>query len=139
MASFRLIGTIFDRVICGINSFWCAHLLLNLLFVTGTQANFDKASAATTNPFGVEYDYGSVMHYSANAFSKNGQPTIAAKVIHLAKKKNTFAKSRKHFACGTKIESRKHRLSFIDFIRCFAIGSWTNRSSLFQPLRDHSA
>lgn len=48
---------------------------------TGTQANFDKASAATTNPFGVEYDYGSVMHYSANAFSRNGQPTIAAKVI----------------------------------------------------------
>lgn len=50
-------------------------------FFAGTQANFDKASTSTTNAYGVEYDYGSVMHYSASAFSRNGQPTIVAKVI----------------------------------------------------------
>lgn len=46
---------------------------------SGYEINFKKASAGETNGFGVGYDYGSVMHYSSNAFSKNGQPTIKAK------------------------------------------------------------
>ncbi|XP_023309112.2 hatching enzyme 1.2-like [Lucilia cuprina] len=37
-------------------------------------SNFDRA--AKTVAFGIPYDYGSVMHYSANAFSTNGRPTI---------------------------------------------------------------
>lgn len=44
----------------------------------GTNANFEKAATGTTDAFGVPYDLGSVLHYSANAFSVNGQPTITA-------------------------------------------------------------
>lgn len=46
----------------------------------GLEGNFDKGSSSSTTTFGVPYDYGSVMHYSANAFSSNGRPTIVAKV-----------------------------------------------------------
>ncbi|XP_052863722.1 hatching enzyme 1.2-like [Anopheles cruzii] len=45
----------------------------------GTASNFDKAQTGSTNNFGVQYDYGSIMHYSENAFSSNGKPTIVAK------------------------------------------------------------
>ncbi|XP_063980211.1 zinc metalloproteinase nas-13-like [Diachasmimorpha longicaudata] len=45
----------------------------------GRAGNFDKASKGTTDGFGVGYDYGSVMHYSGNAFSVNGRPTIVPK------------------------------------------------------------
>lgn len=46
----------------------------------GYEVNFSKAKPGETTGFGVTYDYGSVLHYSANAFSKNGQPTIQAKM-----------------------------------------------------------
>lgn len=46
----------------------------------GTESNFLKYSADEVSSFDVTYDYGSVMHYGATAFSKNGLPTIVPKV-----------------------------------------------------------
>ncbi|KAH8398434.1 hypothetical protein KR215_002045 [Drosophila sulfurigaster] len=42
----------------------------------GTQSNFNKYTNATVDNFGEDYDYSSVMHYTAYAFSKNGEMTI---------------------------------------------------------------
>jgi len=49
---------------------------MSIHFSTGREHNFRKYSEATVTNFGVQYDYGSIMHYSAHAFSKNGKPTI---------------------------------------------------------------
>lgn len=43
--------------------------------------NFRKVDS--TEAFGVPYDFDSVMHYSARAFSRNGEPTIVPKVSWL--------------------------------------------------------
>ena len=39
-------------------------------------SNFDKLTRAEINTQGLTYDYDSIMHYRANAFSKNGEDTI---------------------------------------------------------------
>lgn len=44
--------------------------------IAGKEGNFHKYTLASINDFGVAYDYGSVMHYSDIAFSKNGKKTI---------------------------------------------------------------
>jgi PKD repeat protein len=41
----------------------------------GQESNFEKKCDGTTD-FGVNYDFGSMMHYALDAFSKNGQPTM---------------------------------------------------------------
>lgn len=46
----------------------------------GRERNFEKAKSDDAIGFGVRYDYGSVMHYSPVAFSRNGQPTIETKM-----------------------------------------------------------
>ncbi|XP_065091620.1 low choriolytic enzyme-like [Ochlerotatus camptorhynchus] len=45
---------------------------------SGHEHNFDKYNDTVVTSYGVEYDYGSVMHYSGKAFSKNKEPTIEA-------------------------------------------------------------
>jgi len=53
---------------------------VNILFQnirSGMEGNFRKATTSSTQ--GLDYDYGSVMHYGKTAFSKNGQPTITAR------------------------------------------------------------
>lgn len=47
---------------------------------TGRNNNFDKADKSMTDGQGVNYDYRSVMHYSAKAFSRDGSDTISPRV-----------------------------------------------------------
>lgn len=44
----------------------------------GRSGNFNMDNAASTTSFGTPYDFGSVMHYTAGSFSKNGYNTIEA-------------------------------------------------------------
>ncbi|XP_022089945.1 bone morphogenetic protein 1-like [Acanthaster planci] len=49
--------------------------------VPGTEENFGTIEAANVTSLGFPYDYQSIMHYAANAFTANGQPTIKVKKI----------------------------------------------------------
>ena len=51
----------------------------DLFFFSEFKFAFDKYSNRKIDSLGVEYDYKSVMHYGAKAFSRNGQPTIVAR------------------------------------------------------------
>ncbi|KAK3084182.1 hypothetical protein FSP39_009668 [Pinctada imbricata] len=42
----------------------------------GKSFNFDELPSDQVDMLGIEYDYGSIMHYSKTAFSKNGNPTL---------------------------------------------------------------
>lgn len=52
---------------------------ITLLFLTEKLVNFVKKATKEVNSFGVKYDFGSIMHYSQNAFSKN--PLFADTII----------------------------------------------------------
>ncbi|KAL8619132.1 hypothetical protein ACOMHN_019404 [Nucella lapillus] len=55
--------------------------LLDVILSTnaGKERNFDRLPVDLVDTLGVEYDYGSLMHYSRTAFSYNGQPTLLPK------------------------------------------------------------
>lgn len=46
------------------------------IWFTGVESNFEVVSTAFATTQGIEYDFGSLMHYDAYAFTRNGQPTI---------------------------------------------------------------
>lgn len=46
----------------------------------GKENNFQKYDEKRITDYGIGYDYESVMHYGATAFSKNGKKTIVPKV-----------------------------------------------------------
>lgn len=46
----------------------------------GKSHNFNRKSGSEIDSMGSVYDYGSIMHYGATAFSKNGEDTIDPKV-----------------------------------------------------------
>lgn len=46
--------------------------------IKGKKANFKKFDSKTSTNFGVEYNYGSVLHFGSKGFSKNGEATIVA-------------------------------------------------------------
>lgn len=46
--------------------------------IDGKESNFKKYEADRVEDFDAKYDYGSILHYSATAFSKNGEATIVA-------------------------------------------------------------
>ncbi|UJR07013.1 hypothetical protein I4U23_011301 [Adineta vaga] len=47
--------------------------------INGTEFNFAKYGEEDIDTLSLPYDYTSVMHYEANAFTSNGQPTIIPK------------------------------------------------------------
>lgn len=47
-----------------------------LIIYKGTSGNFDKVSQSAATTQGITYDFRSIMHYDAYAFSSNGRPTI---------------------------------------------------------------
>lgn len=48
--------------------------------IDGMETNFVSYSASDVTRFSTPYDYHSIMHYSAYAFSRNGLPTIVPHV-----------------------------------------------------------
>ncbi|XP_069134485.1 uncharacterized protein [Argopecten irradians] len=52
--------------------------------IPGTEHNFDKLDSRLVDTLGVQYDYGSVLHYGKLAFSANGNPTIMPTRMTLA-------------------------------------------------------
>ena len=51
------------------------------MIISGREGNFYKKDPQVVSTLGLPYDYKSVMHYRALAFSKDGTPTIIPKQL----------------------------------------------------------
>ena len=54
----------------------CLDSLYTAWAHTGLESNFEKVNPSIATTQGVPYDFDSIMHYGARAFSRNGQNTV---------------------------------------------------------------
>lgn len=95
--------------------------------VEGKDKFFQKFSEEEFTQFGIEYDYGSIMHYAAKAFSKNGNDTIiptkdpqAVIGQRIAMSKKDIAKVNLMYKCPVKsTQSIFNFQAFLEFLNIF--------------------
>lgn len=56
------------------------YLIFRYVPSSDKEHNFNTYNDTTSSSLGVPYDYGSMMHYSKTAFSKEGEPTIVTNI-----------------------------------------------------------
>ena len=94
--------------------------------VQGFQSAFQKYGRDKIDSLGLPYDYGSIMHYPFNAFSKNGQPTL--RTLQPLNGKSPYKtlsdldaqQTNKMYGCSSSEPSRKRRQTrkFISCLIC---------------------
>ena len=89
--------------------------------VQGFDSAFAKYGRDQIDSLGLPYDYGSIMHYPFNAFSKNGQPTLIA--LHPLNGKTPYKalsaldaeQTNKMYGCAAKKRKRRQTGKYIGF------------------------
>ena len=94
--------------------------------IQGFESAFQKYGRDKIDSLGLPYDYGSIMHYPFNAFSKNGQPTL--RTLQPLNGKSPYKtlsdldaqQTNKMYGCSSSEPSRKRRQTrkFISCLIC---------------------
>lgn len=92
---------------------------LDFSLVQGFDSAFAKYGRDQIDSLGLPYDYGSIMHYPFNAFSKNGQPTLRA--LHPLNGKTPYKalsaldaeQTNKMYGCAAKKRKRRQTGKYI--------------------------